>query len=125
MAVSGEFHGMDPGEHGIHFHSVGKCESQNGFASAGAHFNPANRKRHGLDNPAGPHPGDLPNLLLDSRGLGSYRATTTHVTLGASEGSLFDADGTAVVVHADKDDQRTDPAGNSGIRLACGVVKET
>lgn len=123
VLVSGNFQSLAPAQHGIHFHTVGRCDTTGAFASAGGHFNPASRK-HGLENPEGPHAGDLPNLVIDSSGTGRYRTTTSRVTLGTGSASLLDADGSAVVVHALADDQRTDPAGNSGARVACGVVRE-
>ena len=94
------------------------------FTTAGPHFNPAGRK-HGLDGADGPHAGDLPNLEADKDGKAHYDVTTDRVTLGPGPASLFNADGTAVVIHAREDDQKTDPAGNSGDRLACGVVRKT
>jgi Cu-Zn family superoxide dismutase len=110
------------GEHGIHLHAVGKCEGP-AFTSAGGHFNPGN-KQHGLSNPAGPHAGDLPGLTVGANGTASYTATTKAVTLLAGSNSLFDADGSAIVIHAAADDQMTDPAGNSGARVACAVLAE-
>ncbi|MBI4542443.1 MAG: superoxide dismutase family protein [Gemmatimonadetes bacterium] len=110
---------LPPGRHGVHVHAVGRCEAP-GFASAGPHFNPAQRA-HGLENPAGPHAGDLPNLDVDATGAGTLVASTDRFTLTA-ENALLDADGSAVVVHAGPDDQRSDPAGNSGTRIACGVL---
>ena len=89
--------------------------------SAGGHFNPTNRQ-HGLRNPQGPHAGDLPNLTVDANGAGTFQATNALVTLGAGTSSLFDADGSALVIHADPDDEMTDPTGNSGGRIACGVI---
>jgi len=115
--------GLDPGKHGIHFHAVGQCQDP-AFTTAGPHFNPAGRK-HGLDGADGPHAGDLPNLEADKDGRAHYDVTTDRVTLGPGPASLFNADGTAVVIHAKEDDQKTDPAGNSGDRLACGVVRKT
>lgn len=110
---------LPAGAHGIHLHTTGSCEAP-GFASAGGHLNPGKRQ-HGTMNPMGRHMGDLPNLEVASNGRG-----TLSVTLPGSadtvEADLFDADGTAVVVHADPDDYRTDPSGNSGGRIACGVV---
>jgi Cu-Zn family superoxide dismutase len=121
VVVAGEFHALSAGEHGIHFHTAGKCDAANGFASAGGHFNPSARK-HGLENPAGPHAGDLPNLTIAQDGTGSLHTSTSRVTLAQAAGSLLDVDGTAVIVHEGPDDQRTDPAGNSGTRIACGVI---
>ena len=108
------------GDHGIHVHAVGKCEPE-AFTTAGGHFNPSGKK-HGLNNPEGAHAGDMPNLLLDGQGNSTYETTLTGISLGADANSLFDADGSAVVIHAGPDDLVTDPAGNSGARVACGVV---
>jgi Cu-Zn family superoxide dismutase len=111
--------GMAPGVHGTHLHAVGMCEGP-GFTTAGAHLNPANRK-HGLRNPAGPHLGDLPNLSVAAGGAGSMQAMVRG-TLTPGQEPLFDADGTAIVVHAAADDMVTDPSGNSGARVACAVL---
>lgn len=107
--------GLPPGEHGVHVHMTGSCEPP-GFESAGSHWNPAS-SQHGLENPAGPHAGDMPNLVVGEDGLGSLRYTLQ----GAALDGLLDADGSAFVVHAMPDDQITDPSGNSGDRIACGV----
>ena len=104
--------GLSAGQHGIHLHERGQCEGP-GFASAGGHWNPTGRK-HGRDNPAGAHIGDLPNLRIDVTGSG-----TASFTL--APGSA-DADGTALVIHEKADDYRTDPSGNSGNRVACAVI---
>ena len=120
VRVSVTVKGLSPGEHGIHIHSVGKCEPPD-FLSAGPHFNPTNRK-HGLNNPEGPHAGDLPNLVVGEDGSAVYEHVTDHVTLTPGELSLFDEDGSALVIHAGPDDQMTDPAGNSGARVLCGVI---
>jgi len=130
VALDLTFQGVDvvkPGEHGIHFHAVGKCDGPD-FATAGGHFNPAG-KQHGTQNPAGPHAGDLPNLVVGpgtaTQGGGAYQTTTTGVTLAAGPTSLLDADGTALVIHANPDDNVTDPTGNSGGRVACAVLVPT
>jgi Cu-Zn family superoxide dismutase len=111
---------LAPGLHAVHIHAVGKCDGPQ-FTSAGGHFNPA-RKKHGLKNPEGPHAGDLPDLYVAKNGAGRYEALNDSVTLGAGANSAFDADGSAVVIHATGDDHNTDPAGNSGDRIACGVI---
>ncbi|MBA4161602.1 MAG: superoxide dismutase family protein [Novosphingobium sp.] len=112
--------GLPQGPHGMHLHKVGKCEAP-GFTSAGPHLNP-NSAQHGIANPAGSHLGDLPNITANSPGAGAVSAALPG-TRAELEAALFDADGTAVVVHADPDDYRTDPSGNSGARIACGVLK--
>ena len=106
---------LPAGVHGIHVHGVGQCEGPK-FASAGGHWNPTGRM-HGKDNPAGPHQGDLPNLTIDAGGTG----TLTYTVPGATLAGLLDADGAAFIIHANADDYRTDPAGASGDRIACGV----
>lgn len=110
--------GLPEGLHAVHIHSIGKCEGP-AFTSAGGHFNPLGKK-HGLSNPDGPHAGDLPDMYVD--GDGRYEALRKSMTLGPGETSLFDSDGSAIVIHAAADDNRTDPAGNSGDRIACGVI---
>ena len=109
------------GTHGVHIHAIGSCQGPD-FESAGGHFNPSNRA-HGLENPAGPHNGDMVNLVVGGSEQTSYRTTTAHVSLTTGAASLFDADGSALVIHASADDQRTDPSGNSGARIACGVIR--
>ena len=117
-----------PGNHGIHFHAVGRCDTPD-FISASSHFNPTS-KQHGVKNPQGSHAGDLPNLPLDdttrNQGGGGYTwtTTTTAITLTAGAASIFDADGTALVIHADPDDEATDPTGNSGGRTACATISQ-
>lgn len=107
------------GEHALHFHAVGKCEPPD-FKSAGPHFNPADAK-HGLENPAGPHAGDMPNLHVPGDGKLSIEVLNPAVSL-SGKSALLDEDGTALVVHAAADDYRTDPAGNAGDRIACGII---
>ena len=107
------------GEHGIHIHTVGSCAAAD-FASAGGHFNPTGKK-HGLNNPEGHHAGDLNNISFDAAGNATYEAAVEGITFDAGvAGSIFDADGSAIVIHAGPDDLLTDPAGNSGSRIACG-----
>jgi Cu-Zn family superoxide dismutase len=115
-----ETKGLPAGPKGVHLHEVGKCEAPE-FTSAGGHFNPG-KKQHGGMNPEGPHAGDLPNMTVAADGSGRMETTTDRITLGAGATSLFDADASALVVHAAPDDFRTDPTGNSGGRTLCGVV---
>ena len=122
--------GLKPGEHGIHIHSVGRCNPKSidpatgsPFFSAGPHFNPK-EKEHGLRNPHGPHAGDLPNLEVGPGGVGFLDATNDRITLEKGpENSLFDGDGSSIVIHENRDDQVTNPTGNSGARIACGVIR--
>ena len=114
---------LPAGTHGIHFHAVGKCEGgATAFSTAGGHFNPLS-KEHGLSNPNGPHAGDAPNIVIPASGVGHVSFTTDRVTLTAGPTSLLDADGSSIVVHANADDQISQPSGNSGARIACGVVQ--
>jgi superoxide dismutase, Cu-Zn family len=117
-----EAKGLPPGQHGVHVHEIGKCEVP-AFTTAGGHFNPE-MKQHGALNPQGSHAGDLPNITIGNDGAGRLETTTKQITLLDGPTSLFDADGSAIVVHAAPDDFRTDPTGNSGARIACGVVKK-
>ena len=111
---------LNAGAYGAHLHAVGACDSPD-FASAGPHWNPTNRQ-HGTRNPAGPHAGDLPNLLVGADGRGTLEYLVRGVRLTGSNRALLDADGAALLVHMSADDLRTDPSGNSGARLACGVL---
>ena len=115
-----EAKGMPPGPHGVHIHEVGKCDGPQ-FTTAGAHFNP-DKKQHGTMNPQGPHAGDLPNLTIATGGTGRLETLSERITLAAGPTSVFDADGSSIIVHTGPDDFRTDPSGNSGGRIACGVI---
>ena len=121
VMVTLEVEGLEEGMHGIHFHETGMCEAPD-FESAGGHFNPTGAM-HGMDNPDGPHAGDLPNIEVSDDGTASQEFTAENVTLAiGEENSLLKEGGTALVIHAGEDDQMTDPSGDSGDRIACGVV---
>ena len=120
VQVTAQVRNLPPGVHGIHLHAAGRCDPPD-FMSAGDHFNPTNRQ-HGLRNPQGPHAGDLPNLTVEANGAGTFQAGNVPATLAPGAKSILDADGSALVIHADPDDEATDPTGNSGGRIACGVV---
>jgi superoxide dismutase, Cu-Zn family len=111
--------GIPQGDHAFHVHAVGKCDAPD-FKSAGAHFNPDETK-HGLMNAEGPHAGDMPNLHVPESGKLAVEVLDELLTLDA-EHALLDEDGSALIIHADADDYRTDPAGNAGDRIACGIV---
>ena len=113
--------GVAPGLHGFHLHAIGKCEGPD-FKSAGGHFNPGS-KEHGLENPKGSHAGDMPNLSVGPDGSGKGEFLARGASLDAGPGSLFPEVGTAVVLHAAADDMKSDPAGNAGARIACGLVE--
>ena len=119
LILTGVVSGLPAGVHGIHLHTTGRCDPP--FESAGAHWNPASRM-HGTLNPQGPHLGDMPNIDVSSAGSATVSVTTPGGTLRGTNG-LLDSDGAAVVIHAQADDYRTDPSGNSGARIACGVVR--
>lgn len=111
---------LAPGAYGTHVHTTGRCDPP-GFESAGGHWNPTDRD-HGRDDPDGEHKGDLPNLLVGTDGRGSFEFTIPGASLTGEPYRMLDADGAAVVIHANPDDYRTDPSGNSGARIACGVL---
>jgi len=116
-----QLHDLPPGEHGIHFHQNAKCDAPD-FKSAGPHLNP-DGKKHGLENPEGHHAGDMKNLTVDAQGKANgVKLQDNDVTLGDGANSLFSNGGTALVIHAKADDMKTDPSGNSGDRIACGVI---
>lgn len=118
IRVTVDAHGLTPGAHGVHVHTTGACDAP-GFTTAGGHWNPG-ATQHGSMNPMGPHAGDLPNLMIGADGRGSVTMTLT----GGDYAGLMDADGSALIVHAGPDDLKTDPSGNSGGRVACGIFRD-
>lgn len=120
VRITATFTELPPGTRAFHIHEVGKCNPP--FESAGGHFNPTG-KQHGKDNASGPHAGDLPNLDVPQSGRVKVQVVVKDVSLDRGRGGLLDADGAALVVHDGADDYKSDPAGNAGKRLACGVIR--
>lgn len=119
LLLSGTVTGLGIGPHGIHIHTIGRCQTPD-FTSAGPHFNPSGDK-HGFKNPDGHHAGDLPNLVSPPAGKYAFELLAPDVKL-TGRGGLLDDDGASVVIHSAQDDYFTDPSGNSGGRFACGVI---
>jgi superoxide dismutase, Cu-Zn family len=113
---------LTPGIHAIHVHGVAKCEGP-AFTTAGPHFNP-DMKHHGLENPDGPHAGDIPNFTVGADGTSKATVVAAGVTMGDDAHSVFSNGGTALVIHAKADDMKSDPAGNAGDRIACGIISK-
>jgi superoxide dismutase, Cu-Zn family len=120
VGIELNLHDLPPGEHALHFHQNAKCDLPD-FRSAGPHFNP-DEKKHGLENPDGHHAGDMKNFTVGTSGKAKFRTMNKDVNLGDDSHSLFSNGGTAIVIHAKADDLKTDPAGNAGDRIACGVI---
>lgn len=122
VKISVELRNLFPGVHAFHIHTVGQCHPAD-FQSAKGHFNPFGKK-HGFKNPEGPHAGDLPNFTANTDGSARFEVVANLVTLGSGPNSLFQEEGTCLVIHAGPDDEESDPAGNAGTRIACGVIQE-
>lgn len=122
VKIDVEVEHLPAGTHAFHVHAVGKCDPPD-FKSAGGHFNPAG-KQHGKDNPLGSHAGDMMNFDASSDGSAHFSIVNAAVTLGPGANSLFHDGGTALVIHEKADDYKTDPTGNAGNRLACGVIEK-
>ena len=114
--------GLTPGVHAVHIHAVGKCDSVHGFKDAGPHFDVGGHQ-HGKLDPKGPHTGDMENQTASKLGFLRVTIVDPSITLGPGPTSLFDADGSSIVIHAGPDDYKSQPAGNSGDRVACGIIK--
>jgi Cu-Zn family superoxide dismutase len=108
--------GLPHGVHGIHVHPIGRCDPPD-FSTAGTHWNPLGRK-HGINNPEGPHAGDLPNVEVAANGVLSQTVVLPHATLA----ELLDADGASILIHANADDYVSQPSGNSGPKIACAII---
>lgn len=119
VVVTAQLTGLPAGVHAMHVHEVGRCEPP--FTSAGGHYNPAFRQ-HGVKNRAGYHAGDLPNFSAPASGTVRVDAISRDITLGVGPGSLFTPQGTALMIHSDADDYTSDPGGQAGTRIACGVI---
>jgi superoxide dismutase, Cu-Zn family len=124
VTITVEASGLPTGAHGMHFHQFGVADPKASppFSTSGEHYNPTSRQ-HGLHNPNGPHAADLPNLVADNQGNAKMTTTTKLISLSPGPTTLFDADGSSLIIHANGDDQTTDPSGNSGGRIAGGVIE--
>lgn len=121
VLLTGDLSQLPPGPHGFHIHEIGTCEPP--FSSAGGHWNPGGKK-HGFHEAAGPHAGDLPNLYVSADGKATVDSFVSGLSLTGTANSVLDANGAALVIHAKADDYKTDPAGDSGDRIVCGVISK-
>jgi len=123
VMIAVDLKGISAGEHAFHIHEKGVCDPATKFMSSGGHYNPG-KKQHGYLMAGGAHAGDMPNQFVGTDGLLKANLLNPHVTLGGGAGTLFGSDGTALVLHAKGDDYRSQPAGDAGGRIACGVIKK-
>jgi superoxide dismutase, Cu-Zn family len=121
VLIQADLSQLPPGTLAFHIHAVGKCEPP--FESAGSHFNPTD-KQHGLLDPRGQHAGDLPNVHVAENGTLKVEVLATQVAINEGQNRLRDTDGSALVIHAKPDDYHSNPAGNAGDRIACGVITQ-
>ena len=124
VLITFDLHGLPPGAHAVHIHTSGNCDAKTKFTSAGPHFSPE-QKLHGFMTKGGPHPGDLPNQFAAADGTLHASTVSNMFSLGNGKKSIFDRDGASIIVHARADDYMSQPAGNSGDRIACGVIMRT
>jgi Cu-Zn family superoxide dismutase len=122
VLINAEIAGLPPGEHGFHIHETGRCDPTTGFESAGGHYAPGGHK-HGYLVEGGPHAGDMPNQFVVQDGRLRAQVFNTNITLDSGPATLFDDDGSAIIVHANADDYRSQPSGDAGGRIACAVIQ--
>jgi Cu-Zn family superoxide dismutase len=122
VLIDAKVSALPSGEHGFHIHETGICDSQSGFKSAGGHYAPRGHE-HGYETEKGPHAGDMPNQLVGAEGMLRAQVVNANVTLDGGKATLFDSDGSVLVIHADPDDYESQPSGDAGSRLACAVME--
>src|SRR5689334_10979332 len=125
VLIEFDLKGLPPGPHAIHIHTSGNCDAKVGFTSAGPDLSFEPTKLHGFLAPHGPHPGNLPNEFAAADGSLRASVISNAISLGNGKKSIFDRDGASLIVHAKADDYVSQPAGNSGDRIACGVIERT